>query len=442
MAQFFKSKTSTSKALPKNLTLLVDSLSHFADGVASYQGKQVYIEAALPGEQVVVDIVESKKLHWRAKLKKIDKPSQHRAKPFCTFYGRCGGCQTQHLSVDLQHDYKQQAVLSMVQKATSAKPESIVEPIISDSLHYRRRARLACIYDKQQHRLKLGFRAASSKKIIEVSECLILVEPFSGLLQPLSQLLNQLSVVSHLGHVELIQGQATNVVLLRLMQAPSANDIEILSTFAKSHQLSIGWQDNQQNLNPITKDFSSSASYQLSDQIDVEFTLNNFIQVNDTINQKMVAQAISWLQLNTDDKVLDLFCGVGNFALPMAKLAGSVHGVEGVESMVLQARKNSQRLGLKNLTFSAGDLSDLNTLVDMKGVTKVVVDPARAGAFEIISRLVKYKPSKILYIACNPSSLAQDAKPLVKAGYKIEKMGTLDMFTHTNQIETMALFSL
>ncbi|MCS6122241.1 23S rRNA (uracil(1939)-C(5))-methyltransferase RlmD [Shewanella baltica] len=448
MAQFFKAKPNSSKQLSAKLSLSVNQLDHLGAGIAQHQGKVVFIPGALPDETVTVQLTEQKKNYARAKLIKVDTPSSERVEPECPHYHTCGGCDLQHMSLSGQREHKEAALLDIMAKFAGAEGGTLSPALTGEGWHYRRRARLATLFDRNTKHLSLGFRAASSSNVVPISQCQVLAKPLSDLIVPFAKLLNQLSAKASLGHLELIAADNGHFAVLRITKALNDKDLAKLSAFAEQHQIHICLQDNEGQFQGVGAELVLPV-YQLlddkaeSDAVSLSFTPGNFVQVNAQINKAMVAQAMDWLAPAPDERILDLFCGMGNFSLPLAKMGADVIGVEGVAEMVTQARVNAKANNLDKLTFYHGDLSaDLSLEPWMGKIDKLLLDPARAGAFESLQWLKKMKPRKVVYVSCNPASLARDSAVLLERGYRLQQLGLIDMFPQTHHIEAMALFEL
>ncbi|MGI2117253.1 23S rRNA (uracil(1939)-C(5))-methyltransferase RlmD [Shewanella oncorhynchi] len=448
MAQFFKAKPNSSKQLSAKLSLSVEQLDHLGAGIAQHQGKVVFIPGALPDETVTVQLTEQKKNYAHAKLIKVDTPSSERVEPECPHYHTCGGCDLQHMSLSGQREHKEAALLDIMAKFAGTEGGALSPALTGEGWHYRRRARLATLFDKNTKHLSLGFRAASSSNVVPISQCLVLAKPLSDLIVPFAKLLNQLSAKASLGHLELIAADNGHFAVLRITKALNDKDLAKLSAFAEQHQIHICQQDNEGQFQGVGAELVLPV-YQLLDEnaqseaVSLSFTPGNFVQVNGQINKAMVAQAMDWLAPAPDERILDLFCGMGNFSLPLAKMGADVIGVEGVAEMVIQARVNAKANNLDKLTFYHGDLSaDLSLEPWMGKIDKLLLDPARAGAFESLQWLKKMKPRKVVYVSCNPASLARDSAVLLERGYRLQQLGLIDMFPQTHHIEAMALFEL
>lgn len=439
MAQFFKAKPNSSKQISSPINLHVSGIDNRGAGLSQYKGKVVFIPKALPGETVKVQLIEQKKQYAKSKLIKIEKGSEYRITPFCQYYQRCGGCDFQHTSGDYQRQLKQQIIQNLLERAAGVSIE-LSPAIFSKDWHYRRRARLATYYNKSTNQLALGFRAEQSKDVINIDSCQVITESMSSLIAPLSNILNRLQLKSTLGHVELLELNCIVYVILRITTKMSQKDIISLKSFVEKNNIVLLLQDNENQCVDLNGN-AAYLSYDLFEGESLTFKPGNFIQINNDVNLAMINQALKWLAPTKEDRILDLFCGVGNFSIPLAKMGAHVIGVEGVADMVQQAQHNACVNQLTNLEFFHADLSgDLTQASWLGKIDKLLLDPARAGAYECLQWLKKMKPAKILYVSCNPVSLARDTQVLMEQGYQISKAGLIDMFPQTHHIETMVLF--
>lgn len=443
MAQFFKAapKNSIKSRILKNIE--VEKLDHQGRGIAFYQNKPLFIEGALIGETLDVKISESKKRYSKANIMKIHAASEQRVAPSCQHYEQCGGCHLQHTTQQSQIEIKQNGLLDLFGRFAKQAPIALQPAIQSDEWGYRRSARFGVQFNKKSKQVQMGFRRALSNDLIEQRVCPVLKAPLEALILPLKTLLNNLKGKADLGHVEMIWSDQGALILLRHLKALAKSDIELICAFAEQHQLNFFSQPSKNELICVFGD--SNLSYQLAaGDCTLSFSPNDFLQVNDAVNQQMVAQALTWLELNKQDNVLDLFCGLGNFTLPMAKQVASVVGVEGVQKMVDRATHNAQLNNIDNATFFQADLSaeglSKQEWASDNHFNKVLLDPARAGALEAMPFVLSLKPSHIVYVSCDPVTLARDSQLLLEKGYKLAKLGLLDMFPQTGHMESMALF--
>ena len=436
MAQFYSAKQRV--ATKQRITVTIEDLDPFGQGVARHNGKAMFVSGALPGEQAEVMVVEDKRQFSRAKAKKIMQPSAQRETPRCVHFGVCGGCQQQHAAIALQEASKARALSRMLSR-DAPLPVRVDEIISGNTWGYRRRARLGLQWQPKQQRLQMGFRQAASNDLVELTQCPILVPELEALLQPLHQCLSSLQAARRLGHVELVLADNGPVIVLRHLDALSAGDRVKLERFSHEHQLMLYLADGSDNLQPL----GDYAPFYQSFDLKLTFSPQDFIQVNDGVNQQMVAKAIEWLDLQPEDRVLDLFCGMGNFTLPVGKFVQNAVGVEGVAALVHQAAYNAELNNLKNVRFFQHNLEEdvAHQPWAAQGFNKVLLDPARAGAAGVMSHIVKLAPQRVVYVSCNPTTLARDSQALLSAGYHLERVAMLDMFPHTSHLESMVLFS-
>ncbi|MGP6243748.1 23S rRNA (uracil(1939)-C(5))-methyltransferase RlmD [Aeromonas salmonicida subsp. salmonicida] len=437
MAQFFKPQKKSTQ--PQRIEFTVDSLDHHCVGIGRHQGKAIFIEGALPGEQVKARILDDKKQYAHAALQQVVTPAANRIAPFCNHYRECGGCNAQHLGEADQQAAKEAGLVSLFERLGQIKAP-VLEPVLTgESRAYRRVCRLAIKFDKNGRCTRVGFRRRQSTVLVEIEGCPVLAEPLSALIAPLRECLNRLKSQRELGHAELIQAEQGIMMLLRHTGRPNEADRALLVAFAKSQGIDLYLQAADERIEPLHQVFQPSYSL---DGLSLAFAPGDFIQVNGPINQSMVAQALAWLGASKDDKVLDLFCGIGNFTLPLARQAREVVGVEGDLAMVARAEENARRNGIDNARFYKADLS--GDIVGMswarEGFDLVLLDPARPGALEVMGHVVKLSPKRVVYVSCNPVTLARDSQVLVKGGYRLVRLGMLDMFPHTGHLESMALF--
>jgi 23S rRNA (uracil1939-C5)-methyltransferase len=465
MAQFFKEKANKSKQLSPKLSLSVTQLDHLGAGMAQHHGKVVFIPGALAGEQVSVQLTDQKKNFAKAKLVAVQTSSLDRVKPQCPHYQACGGCDLQHLGIEAQQTHKQTSLEDLMLKMSgiaSIDAQTLAPALTDTPWHYRRRARLATFFNNNDKSLKLGFRASSSNEIVPIKECLVLAKPLSDLIAPFAKLLGRLKAKASLGHLELTEADNGTYAVLRVTKVLPNADMNALRTFAKDNGIRLLLQDDQGELSDVLEEGQGASltasteavaaasqsvelpEYQLANgQVNCQFTPGNFVQVNGKVNELMVAQAVDWLAPKPGERILDLFCGVGNFSLSLAKTGADVVGVEGVVEMVQQARENAKRNQLANLSFFHADLSaDLSQEKWLGKIDKLLLDPARAGAFESLQWLQKMQPKQVVYVSCNPASLARDSSVLLSQGYELKRLGLIDMFPQTHHIEAMALFEL
>ena len=429
MAQFYSAKRRVTTR--QIITVTVNDLDPFGQGVARHQGKALFISGLLPQEQADVVVVEDKKQYARAQVKRRLSDSPQRQAPRCPHFGICGGCQQQHASIELQQQSKRAALARLMKR-------DVDDIIAASPWGYRRRARLSLNYQPKSQQLQMGFRKANASEIVNVVQCPVLAPTLGALLPAVRECLSELKSVRQLGHVELVQADNGPLMVLRHTAALPAADKEKLERFSQSHGLSLYLAPQSEILEHIR----GEAPWYTSDGLRLVFSPRDFIQVNDGVNQLMVRTALEWLDIQPQDRVLDLFCGMGNFTLPLAKRAAQVVGVEGVPALVAKGQENAALNGLHNVTFFHENLEeDVTRQAWAKpGFDKVLLDPARAGAAGVMLHIIKLAPRRVVYVSCNPATLARDSDVLLQAGYTIQRLAMLDMFPHTGHLESMVLF--
>ena len=420
-------------------TVDIERLSHDGRGVARLNGKTIFIEGVLPGETVIAKVTQTHKRFDEASVQSIVTPSSERVSPTCEHYEDCGGCQLQHLATAEQIRYKEENVLSLLQRMSSITPAQIDAPILSDAFGYRRSARVGLNVLQRNDEVIAGFRRRQSNKLLPIKHCPVLSPRLDGIFTDLQKSLSTLSNPKQLTHAEVQLGDAGITLTLRCKGSLKSSDKKLLSAWAeqKAFNLFIQTDTKTLNLHQQHDDY-----YQLlNGNLRLDFASGDFLQVNPAVNDKMIDQALSWLALDKSDNVLDLFCGLGNFTLPIAPYVNHIIGVEGIEKMVAQATANATRNKLTNAQFFRADLSkDLSSETWLnQPINKIILDPPRTGAYELLKQLPA-TATDILYVSCEPSALARDAELLTQKGYSMVRFGVMDMFPQTNHVESMALF--
>lgn len=429
MAQFYSAKRRVTTR--QIITVEATELDPFGQGVARHNGKALFIAGLLPSERAEITLTEDKRQYARGQVKRRLNDSPERHAPRCPYFGVCGGCQQQHASVTLQQESKSRALARLIKHD--------VDEIIADQpWGYRRRARLSLSYQPKTARLEMGFRKAASSDIVDIRQCPILVPRLEALLPDVHACLSTLDGVRHLGHIELVLANNGPLMVLRHTAALSKKDREKLERFSHSQDLALFLAPQSEILEQVT----GEAPWYASNGLRLTFSPRDFIQVNDGVNQQMIATALAWLDVQQSDRVLDLFCGMGNFTLPLAQKAACVVGVEGVEALVAKGQENARENGLQNVTFFHQNLEDDVTQQPWarQGFDKILLDPARAGAPGVMQHIIKLAPKRVVYVSCNPATLARDSEALVSGGYQIQRLAMLDMFPHTGHLESIVLF--
>ncbi|WP_120513280.1 23S rRNA (uracil(1939)-C(5))-methyltransferase RlmD [Photobacterium salinisoli] len=442
MARFFK-PTKRIVSDTKHKEVMVSRLDHLGSGIAHLDRKPVFIPGLLPGERALVQLTDNKKQYARAKVIKRLTDSPERITPQCPVYDQCGGCNLQHLSHSAQISAKRQSLGELMAKfALGGENETATaivqdEPVTGDAWQYRRSARFSLRVESGKG-LSFGFRQEQSKAIVDIAHCPVLAASLNALLPPLRELLAQLQGRRNLGHVELVEADNGPVVLIRHLKPFSDPDMTRIQQFADSHHVMLFLAPGPDEVSQLAGDIPCYTVNGLT----LQFSPKDFIQVNRTVNTRMIEQALDWLDIQPQDRVLDLFCGLGNFSLPLAQKARQVVGVEGVDEMVQRASDNAALNQLANTAFYQGNLEQgIESFSWARdGFDKVLLDPARAGAAGVMEEVAALSPSRILYVSCNPSTLARDSQVLLQQGYQLQRLGMLDMFPHTGHLESMALF--
>lgn len=427
----------------------ITALSHDGRGIARLNGKTTFIEGALPGETVQFTYRKKHGSFDEGVAVSVQNASLDRAVPACSYYGVCGGCQLQHLSVEAQQQLKQTAFLEQLQSFGGVKPEILLPTVTGPSWGYRRRARLSVKYVGKKQAVLVGFREQNARYLADIHGCEILSPPFNDLIQPLRILCDHLSAKQHIPQIELAGGDNQAALIIRHQVALSRDDLEQLIGFAHKHSVALylqpGGMESIHRLWPDEVDLSYNLENARSDdtrELELQFDPWDFIQVNAWVNRKMVSQALNLLALKSHDHVLELFCGLGNFSLAMAQQCQKVTGIEGNKALVERARSNAEHNQLQNVDFYVANL--LKSLTEHQwsasNYTALLIDPPRSGAIEIMPYLTQWQPKRIGYISCNPATLARDARLLSERGYRLQQAGLLDMFPHTRHSEWICLF--
>jgi 23S rRNA (uracil1939-C5)-methyltransferase len=431
------------KSLPPPFVVEIESLSHEGRGIAHHNGKIVFVFAALPGERVLIQLQKSNKKYDEASVVEILEASADRIEPKCASFGICGGCSLQHVSNEFQITSKQQSIEEMVSQA-GLQVEEWVSPLHAGSWGYRRKARLGVKFVHKKERTLVGFRERNNPFLADMSSCEVLIPKVGKKLDSIASFIDTLEAREHIPQIEVAADDDNIVLLFRHLKPLSESDSQRLIDFGKKEEFWIQLQsagpDSIRCLYPETQQLYYKP---LADgPVNIEFASVDFTQVNQPLNQMMVRQALDWLDLKEDHSVLDLFCGLGNFTLPIARNVTSVTAVEGDQAMVDRARSGAQKQNFDNTDYFVEDLSqpDPGNSWMRQTYDRILLDPPRSGAFEIVKMIKRFKAEKIVYVSCHPASLVRDAVELQAQGYKVKKMAVMDMFPQTAHIESMALF--
>jgi 23S rRNA (uracil1939-C5)-methyltransferase len=418
-------------------------LAHDGRGVARVAGKAVFIEGALPEERVRFRVLKRRRQLDEAGLVDVLVASPDRAVPRCAHFGICGGCSLQHLAPAAQLAAKQKQLLENLQRIGNVQPARILEPLRGPAWAYRRRARLGIKYVHKKGRVLAGFREREKPYIADIKRCEVLLEHLAELPSELAALTETLAIREKLPQVEVAAGDAATALVFRVLEPPSEADLEKISAFGAARGLQIFLQPGGLNtVKPIRDDYPP-LTYSIDEgSVKIEFGPVDFVQVNREINSSMVEAAMRHLQPRAEDSALDLFCGLGNFTLPLARRVRRAMGVEGDQSLVSKARLNASRNGIGNASFAVENLFEPNAFGEWAGehYDLVLLDPPRAGAAELMGRMAHWRPRRVVYISCHPGSLARDAGILATLGFTLTAAGVMDMFPHTTHVESIAVF--
>lgn len=430
----------------------IDDLTHAGRGVARRDGKAVFVDGGLPGEEVECSYTVHRNRLDEAQVTTILTPAPDRVEPRCRHFAICGGCSLQHLAPDAQLVLKQSWLLRSLLHIGKVQPEQVLAPMTGPLWGYRRRARLGVKWVSKKGRVLVGFRERSGAFVADLQRCEVLDERVGGLLEELARLIETLSIRDRLPQIEVAGGDEVMGLTLRVLTPPSAADLAALWAFGQQHGFAIylqpGGPDSVQLLSadlasPLSPTEAQSLSYRLpAFDLELEFQPWHFIQINAAINRQLVERACDFLQIGPEDRVLDLFCGLGNFTLALARRARQVVGVEGDASLVDWAKHNATRNGIENAVFHAADLTgDLDGEPWLQGeYDRVLLDPPRSGALEMMPRIAALGARRLVYVSCHPATLARDVGELVyRFGYRLESAGVMDMFPHTAHVESMAV---
>lgn len=436
------------KPLPNKIdSLNIRSLSHEGRGIAHIEGKTTFVHNALPEENVEFEYRYLTSSYNEGIASRIINPSPERVAAKCPHYTLCGGCQLQHMSLDLQLSYKQNMLIEQLAHFGQVKAKEILPPLSGKQWGYRCKARLGVRFvEKKGQRVLVGFRERNGRFLTDMSQCPILHPSIGNKILDLSALIEKLSCRESIPQIEIAVGNDKAAIILRNMADFSEQDRLHLENFYHQHQIEIYSQANPpQAIKKLFPDDNyERLSYFLPKyHLEMRFHPNDFTQINEEMNQRMIEQALKLLNLKKTDRVLDLFCGIGNFTLAMATEAYSVVGVEGSEKAVERAKENALHNQLNNTEFHVADLSQdcSNMPWHKQKYDKILLDPSRAGAENIIASLDRLEADTLVYVSCNPATLSRDAGLLVnQLGYDLESVGIINMFPHTAHIESMALF--
>lgn len=430
------------------LDLEARGIAHLPSESGTSSGKVVFVEGALPGERVRIETLRRKNSYEIARVADFERTSSSRVAPRCPHFGVCGGCAMQHLTPRAQLAIKQRVLEDDLWHLARLRPELVLRPIQGPDWQYRYRARLSVRYVPKKGSVLVGFRERKSSYVADIRECPVLPAHVSALLMPLRELITQMSIRDRLPQIEYAQGASVTVLVLRILEPLTSADEALLRAFADQHGVQIWLQPKGPDTVAIFHPREAPAlSYQLPEfGISMPFRPTDFTQVNHRINRVLVSTAIGLLAPERGDRVLDLFCGLGNFTLPLATRVAQVHGIEGSEALVQRAGENAKANGLANTSFAARNLFEVTPeeFASWGRFDRMLIDPPREGALEIARALASAdvaRPKRVVYVSCNPATLARDAAVLVHEGqWHLRAAGVVNMFPHTAHVESIAVF--
>lgn len=476
-----KQRRNSAKQLNINLpnqVFDIESIDISGKGIAHHNGKVVFVQDAITGEQVIGQITRTKPAYDQAKIVQITKPSVQRVVPECLHFGICGGCTLQHIAADSQVAIKQRALEDSLNHIAKIKPVNILPPIYGLNRAYRYRARLSVKYVIKKDQVLVGFHEKSSTYIADIQQCMVLPDHISKLIMPLRHLINTLSIRSNIPQIEVAVGEKDTVLLMRHLEPLSQTDMVSMDEFV--HKQSVYFQANtdtfstnlQTNTNvqsikhaivwytqsagldsiqPLHRQLQADLYYTLPEfDIKILFKVNEFTQINHPMNRVLVSKAMALLMPQAGEHILDLFCGLGNFTLPLARLVGvtgKVLGIEGSHTLIDSANQQAINNQLFNIAFKVNNLFTVHTedMYEWGSFDRWLIDPPREGAQAVCESLLNlpmtHKPKRIVYISCNPATLARDAAILCKNGqWVLSQAGIANMFPHTSHVESIAVF--
>ncbi|MGD9392913.1 MAG: 23S rRNA (uracil(1939)-C(5))-methyltransferase RlmD [Chromatiales bacterium] len=432
------------KRLPEGeFSAVIESLSHDGRGVSHVDGKATFIHGALPGEQVLFTYTHVSKKHDEGIISQVLEASEDRAEPVCEHFGICGGCSLQHLRSDRQIIRKQQSLIDALERIGSVSPENIEPPLTSATIGYRRKARLGVKYVAAKQKVLIGFRERGSSFITDMDRCPVLHPAVGENLRPLAEFIETLSIRERIPQIELAIGDDGVILIFRLLEPLLPEEVDRLVAFCEGYQwIPYVQEAGPDSVRPLAEPLQ--LFYTLPEEkLRFDFLPNDFTQVNSAINRKMIDQAMAWLRPSGEESILDLFCGIGNFTLPLARRARHVTGIEGDVALVRRAMENMEKNDIDNVSYHVANLYESieHAAWTRQQYDAVLLDPPRSGAFEMMPLIASTGASRVLYVSCYPGTLARDAAELVNHhGYRLIRAGVMDMFPHTAHVESMALF--
>lgn len=424
----------------------IESLDQEGRGVAHVAGKAIFIDGALPGEQVLYQSERVKPTYEVAKTVEVLTPSNQRVTPKCPHFGLCGGCKLQHFDFSSQVAAKQRMLENNFAHIGKVTPVNMLPPLYGPTWGYRHKARLSVRHVYKKERVLVGFNEKGTRYVADMDSCEVLVPAVSALIKPLQDMIIQLHLPESIAQIEVAVGEGDVVVLIfRIMEALTAEDEAILKAFADTHHVQIWTQTKgPDTIKPFYPLDGPQLQYSLPEfELTYPFKPNEFTQVNPQINQVMIRRAMQLLKPTAGERIADFFCGIGNFSLPIARSGASVVGLEGLQNLVERAHESAALNAIENVEFGVADLFKVTSesLAELGQFDKWLVDPPRDGAYELVQAIAeRTAPNVIVYVSCNPATLARDAGVLVnEKGYTLSAAGVINMFPHTAHVESIAL---
>lgn len=428
-------------------TSTIQSIDYEGRGIARINGKTTFIRNALPLETVVHRITRQKKQFDEAETIQILTPSNVRTQATCVHYGDCGGCALQHARFDAQVAFKQRIFEEQLQRIGKLYPEQLLPPIYGQPWHYRQRTRLSVLIDQNQ-KILLGYQAKNSHRIIHITQCPVLPKHISEKLPEIHTLIQKLHQIAPQNPVQAVQihnsPQSTALTLHSQQKLPQQTHAIFRQLFEEHWHLWTQYDKHPpqaQNTSDEEKLFYRLAEFDLT----MPYRPGDFTQINADLNELMISRAVRMLEPQDNEIIADLFCGLGNFSLPLAKRSHKVLGIEGSNTLTQRAQNNAKFNGLHNIHFSCSDLFDTTeqTVRQWGKIDKMLLDPPRAGAYAVVQALhAPFLPKRIVYVSCNPGTFARDAAVLLSKGYRLHSAGIMNMFPQTAHVESIARFDL
>lgn len=422
--------------------MTIDRLHPDGYGLSKHRGAKFAVFGALPGEEVAVKIIKKHKRQFYAQTTEVVNPSEDRVTPFCSYTDVCAGCCLQHCDSDIQLQYKQEFMLEQLEEN---QPIEILPPLKGPVQNYRNKARLSVRHVEKKNKVLVGFHEKVSSFVAEIDRCMVLAESVGSVLADIGALIMQLQSSKCIPQIEVAVGEDFPALIFRHLEPLPGCDLEKLMDLAEQKNLHVylqpGGPDTAHKIWPVAAE--ERLHYAVPDfEIDMAFHPLDFTQVNFQVNRRMISQLVKLLDINSQDRLLDLYCGIGNFSLPLARSAESVLGVEGSARSIQRAEENARRNRIKNATFHVADLTDPDLFAAWfeDSFSKVVIDPPRSGALQVCGLLGDSHVTKVVYLSCNPITLGRDTKILIDGGFSLRKAGVIDMFPHTGHVESIALF--